>query len=447
MNANRANFKIGIILLCFLIIDPGCRNRPKLYRLATGSEGTSYYKVGRNIRKIFSNSKRVQVEALSDPVQLNGKKITMNAINNCYLLSKGMVDFAIAQNDVSFDSASWAENSFNKLNLCSVLPLYSELFLIIYKKHLNPKSLRDLVKNRRVAMGPEDSGTAKLSRAVFSEFGIEPSDYFPQYGRFEDDVLSDSVDVCCLLTGFDNPRIETSLERGGKIFSFGDYRLIGKGSVADGFCLNYPLAKPYIIPMKALGDHPAEPILTIAVDAVLLTRKDVDYHDVYEFMKTILDNKQFLMIDLQDKLLSQITEKFDPLSLRFPLHEGARRYLERDKPTFLERYADSLAFFLSFFLAILGGGAYFLQWRKQRKKNRIDVFYEKIINIQNKVQNFQTRDQCFEAIEDLKNLRADAFQQLIKEKLSADESFRIFITFLQDTKTEIEQHLQKIGSN
>ncbi len=431
-------FTIPIVLIF------GCGNKQKEYRLVASSSGTSYYNVGINIADIMSRANGKDIKVLSDSIDVKGKKLRLNAINNCYILSEGQADFALSQNDVSFIPHINLQRTFQYSNIRSVIPLYSEIFFIIYKEYLNPKSLRDLVVGRKVAVGPHGSGTERLTQNVFEEFGINPSEYQFQYVNFENNVLSDTIDISCLLTGFNNPRIEMSLKRGGKIFSLGNPNLEGKGSAADGFCLKYPLAKPYIIPTNIFTNLPQEPILTIAIDAVLLTREDVDAEVVYKFVETILNNKQFLVVDLNNRLLSQITEQFDPLKLRFPLHKGAKQYLERDKPSFLERYAESLGFIFSIFLAFIGGVTAFARWNRRRKKNRIDTYYKGIMNIQIQINDFNTEKECRNAIQELKLLRQNAFEHLIAEKLSADESFRIFITFVNDTQKELEQRIQAI---
>ena len=434
---------LTILLLC--LID--CGKMQKVYRLAAGSTGTSYYNVGKNIADVVSRQRKVSLEAICDSVDLDGKKVALSAQNNCLILAEGKVEFAISQNDVSLNQIA-GEKQTDFSNLRCVIPLYPEILFIIFKKHLHPKdnSLRSLIRGRKVTMGPEASGTTRLTKKLFQEFGILPGEYQPRYVKFEDNVLSDTVDICCLVTGFNNERIQKSLQQGGEIFSLGDPNLAGKGSAADGFCLKYPLAKPIVIPKNIYQNLPEQPILTVAIDAVLLTRSDMDAGVVYDIVETILNRKQYLVMDLDNKLLSQITEQFDPLKLRFPLHIGARHYLERDKPKFYERYAELIGVLFSIFLAFIGAIATITKWGKLRKKNRIDTYYKGVMDVQIQIDDFKTEQDCQKAIQELKYLRQNAFEHLISEKLVADESFRIFITFMNDTRHEIHQRLEEMRS-
>lgn len=421
-----------------------CFDKRTEYRIAAGSPGTSYHDVGKNIAEILLKQTPYHVRVLSQPVIIDGDSIELSAINNCRIVSEGLAEFAISQNDLPLHPASAVPGVQKLSNLRSVIPLYSQIFFIIYKENLKPSTLKDLIVGREIAIGPRQSGTAYLAKILFKEFGIDTSKYIQKYVSFEENMLSDSIDICCLLTGFNNSRIEKSIKQGGRIFSLGEYSLAGKGSAADGFCLKYPLAKPYIIPKNIYLDLPEDPVLTVAVDAVLLTRKDIKDHVIYDFMHAILNNKQFLVIDLNNKLLSQLTEQFDPLSLRFPLHPGAKAYLERDKPSFFERYAELLGFIFSIFIAFVGGVTTLAKWNRHRKKNRIDAFYSQIMKIQNQIKSCRSIDACADSIDRLRKLRQEAFGQLIKEKLSADDSFAIFITFLNDTQAELQTRIDEL---
>jgi TRAP-type uncharacterized transport system substrate-binding protein len=433
-------FAFLLVILCCC----SCERR-KVYRFATGTPNTSYQIVGKSIAEIVRKKSDMKLEVLSAPVPLGKEWLMPSSINNCKLLLHGAVDFAIAKNNVPIEVPGELESQRAFFSIRSLLPLYSEIFIIIYKDRLRPKSLQDLLVGRKVAIGPRDGATAEITQIILSEFGIDTTMYTPHYLPHERNILSDSVDISCLLTAFDNPLVKQSLEHGGRIFSLGNYAFAERGSAVEGFCLNYPLAKPYIIPQNTFGKMmPQVPILTVAIDAVLLTRADVSDEAVYHVISATLENKQIMTVEFDNKLLNDITEHFDPLKLRFPLHPAARRYLERDQPSFLERYAEMLGLVFSLLLAAVGGLSTLTRWNKQRKKNRVDSYYAAIMKIQKQVENYATTAECNAAIKELKKLRENAFQQLMAEKLSADESFRIFITLLNDTQTELQNRIGEL---
>ena len=67
-----------------------------------------------------------------------------------------------------------------------------------------------------------------------------------------------------------------------------------------------------------------------------------------------------------------------------------------------------------------------------RRKNRIDTFYTDALKIRDSVADCTDYAMRNQAAKKLKALQDTAFQLLIDEKLSADESFRIFITMSND---------------
>jgi TRAP transporter TAXI family solute receptor len=433
------NFLESVSFLFFCLIFLSCNSSHHEYYFATGSSGTSYHVVGQKIIDILLQANGMVLKRLPEPVKTVKREFSLHAINNCKLLLENEADFAISRNDISLESV----DNINHSRIRSVMPLYPEIFFLIYKNHLNPKSLRDLIVRRKITMGPKGSGTARLTRILLDEFGIDSTEYESDYVDFEDNYLSDDSDICCLMTGFNNPRIIKSLQNRGKIFSFGNYKNLNQGSTIDGFCLKYPLAKPYIIPKRIYRSQPSEPVLTVAIDAVLLTKENIKNEVVYNIVETIVNNKQMIASDQNCQLFGQMNANFNPSKLHFPLHPGARQYLERDKPSFLERYAELMGFIFSLFIAIIGAVTTLTKWNKKRKKNRIDSFYLQVMNIQKQIENLNNKEALVTTRQKLNKLKNEAFQQMIDEKLNADESFRIFINLLDSTKTELESHINR----
>ena len=130
---------------------------------------------------------------------------------------------------------------------------------------------------------------------------------------------------------------------------------------------------------------------------------------------------------------------FEPARLSIPLHPGARSYFDRDEPTFLERYAEVMALGLSLLIAVISAGFAFARWTARRQKNRIDVYYRELLQIR-KDYRAATRGPE-EARSAVDALEEKAFDQLIDERLAADESFRIFETLVSETRLEISREM------
>ncbi len=196
-----------------------------------------------------------------------------------------------------------------------------------------------------------------------------------------------------------------------------------------------PKLTPKVIPAFTY-DLPGndEPLLSVAVDTLLVTHKDISEAAIYELTRVLLEQKtRFTAIAPQ--LFAGINESFDPLDLNFPLHRGARAYLERDDPSFIERYAETINMLVYVSFLMISAVLAFARWRDRVKKDRIDVFYARVLAIRDEPGGRSPAQRLAE----LDALEREAFESLIKEKLSANESFRIFTDLLRQARNEIAQ--------
>lgn len=174
-------------------------------------------------------------------------------------------------------------------------------------------------------------------------------------------------------------------------------------------------------------------IYTLSVDTLLATRKEVSERTIYRVTKTLLrDKPRFAAV--APEIFSGITENFDPLALSFPLHSGSRRYLDRDEPSTLERYAETINMAAYILFGLLTAAVYLARLATRKKKHRIDEFYTKIMVIRVRAKHEPHQG----LVGELQQLEVEAFESLISEKLAADESFRIFIELLTRTLSELE---------
>ncbi len=420
------------LLVC--IIFSACKKEKKTYRIATSSESGSYYTIGHQLSNLFEQT--FPEKSLS--VVSND---TLSSNTNCQLLLDKKVDFALCQNDVSF-----YQDDLKEIQVNSIIPLYSEICFIIFPDSLNPKSLKELIVGKRIGIGPKESGTAAFMKTLFEHFNIQQDEYTPIYTSFDQNLLSNpNIDVSCAMTGFNNSRIQKMLsQEHGKLFSLDQPNESNEGgSSVDGFSMLYPRSKKFIIPKNLYKTAPSTPIITISVDAILLTHSNTPIELINQFTKSIVHNSQTL--SNKNSLLGELSENFDKEHLNFPLHEGSRIYYERDKPSFFERYAEMIGVIFSIFVVVIGAVSSLQKLFHQRQKDLIDEFYIKVIKIENKTKNFTTIEDCVEHIEQVRALKNDAFLLLVREKVRADESFRIFISQANDTIRYIEHKESKIS--
>jgi TRAP transporter TAXI family solute receptor len=421
----------SFLAILFLALSITSCNTEKKYKIATSSKSGTYYRVGEIIGEVLSKEAGFEVEVLE------GKEYT--TISNCKLLLEEEVDFALAQNDTKLAYLLEKDQKAHDLNIRTVIPVYPEVCFIVYPDSLNPKNIRELVIGRRIGIGPEESGTSKFMKSLFLHFGISEDEYTPVYTSFGDNNISnEEIDISCAITGFNNRRIVNMLQKEkGKLFSFDDPNLAFHGSAVDGFCLKYPRARTFIIPRNTYGASPDTPILTLAVDCVLLTHSGMDEVEIYEFTEQFFENIQ--LFANQDALLGTINEKFNQQQMNFPLHRGVKQYLERNKPSIFERYAELGGVMFSICVVLFGLINSYGKRTQQKKKDRIDEFYVVLLKIEKEIPTYQTEQEVIEAKEKVFQCKITAFELLVDEKLKANESFRIFISLLSDTLLLLEK--------
>ena len=172
----------------------------------------------------------------------------------------------------------------------------------------------------------------------------------------------------------------------------------------------------------------------LAVDMLLVSHRRVDPKQIYALTRALVELKPRFAAAAPE-LFRWLNPSFEGIDLAFPLHEGTRRYLERDEPGFLERYAETLNF-LVYLTALLVTGLVALgRWRSRRRKDRIDGFYLGALELRARVG--RDDDEAIRAA--LDRLERDAFAALVAERLAADDSFRIFTELVEAVRDEISR--------
>jgi hypothetical protein len=191
----------------------------------------------------------------------------------------------------------------------------------------------------------------------------------------------------------------------------------------EGISYLHPQLRPTRIPAltyRLPGNEAG--IATLGVDMLLLTHRDVDAGAIFRLTRALLEQAPRLAAHAP-QLFRWLREDFSEAGLSFPLHEGARAYLNRDEPGFLERYAEMLNFLVYLIALLVTALLTAARWRARRRKERIDRFYAAILDLRRRA-DAADPDEILAA---LRRLEDDAFELLMGERLAADESFRIFM--------------------
>jgi TRAP-type uncharacterized transport system substrate-binding protein len=208
---------------------------------------------------------------------------------------------------------------------------------------------------------------------------------------------------------------------------------LGEATTEGGVRYLLPRMRSKSIPARTYDLPGNERTLrTVAVMTLLVTHKDMPEQVIYDLTETLIEQKPRFM-SIAPGVFSGVTDQFSALELNFPLHSGARRYLQRDEPSLIERYAETINLLVYLSFLLLTGAVAAYRWRAYRKRDRIDDFYLRTLLLRKQA----GEDNFRELLDQLSEMEEEAFRSLIEGKLAADESFRILTELLARSRREL----------
>ena len=327
-------------------------------------------------------------------------------------LAAGIGDIALVANSEPFQPG-----------VETVMPMYATVLHVAYRDDIELAERGELTPGATYFAGPSGSPSQQMLLQVAARDGLDPEDM-----RFVDS-LEQNPDAIVVFA----PVLKelAGRLRGYSLFSLGDPDDIGRGSVVDGASLLNPHLRPFVIPVRTYGKVPKKPIVTLAVDKLLVARADVPDPVIYDLIGEILRLKPALSAD-NPGLFHQLSANFDLSSTTFVAHPGALAFVAKDEPTVYERYSGVAEVAATLFFGLVSGLYAAIKIYGIRQKNRIDRFYRSAMEVRDSAQGSSDLGVRRKAVGDLRSLQNEAFRLLVDEKLAADESFRIFITLSND---------------
>ncbi len=400
--------QIGVLIACVFMF-ASCDEQRHTFRLVVPAEPFDR-EIAAELAEVFQSNSRHRIELVALP---NGVGTPLEAIE------AGYADLALASNAQPY-----------REGVTTVMPLYPTVLHVMYLRDRPTGSPVNLLRGASVNAGSPGSA----SRQLFAELleGLELSEDDVRFVGSADEL----PDVNIVYLPIWPEGIQRVLEEYGAVgqyrfLGFGTPDDIGTGSMIDRAVLLNPRVSPFVIPVGTYGDIPQEPVVTVAVDKLLVSRPDLDAAVVYDLIAETR-RLQPALAARRPMLFRWLTEEFDAAASTFVLHPGAHAYVQRDTPTFYERYSGVAEVLVTLIIGLVSGGYAVIQIYNRRRKNRIDGFYKDVMSIRDSIDELSTSDERTAAVERVRKLQNTAFEMLIKEKLAADESFRIFVTLSND---------------
>ncbi len=421
----RALLLVGICVLAVWTMIGFYRSDQIKLVLTAGEKGGIYYTLAQGIARVVQQEfPTIEITVLESP----------GSLANAELLRKGQADLAIVQNDTPTDAT-----------IRTLLPLHQEVLHFLVRRDADIHGLPDIV-GHKIALGPKSSGTELVLRHLIAHYGLSYADFEPIFLPITESgpqLHAGQLDAAFFMAGM-KPAVVQEILNLGELKLTGLGEVLNEGSEAAGFCLEYPYARPFVIPIGIYSagsqqhpGEPPEPLSTIAIRSLLVGRADVPVAVIRRITQAMFRRRADLM--RIHMAAAEISDRFDLSRLQFPLHPGARLYYDREKPSFLENHAESMGFLLSLVIALVSLALAIKQWAEQRKKNRIDRYYLKLDSIYTELEKGHLSLQELREIQmSLARIQHDAFRELIHERVRANEAFRIFQALLSDCQRMVQ---------
>lgn len=338
-------------------------------------------------------------------------------------LSSGEADIALVSNDLPF-----------RTDVATVMPLYPTVLHVGHFGRGDETFGLEVLRGKRVFAGTEGSA----SRFVFERIAHRIHLGADEYRYVEFDEQPEIVIVFSPISPDRLDEVRDALRDYPEfqLVSMGVPEDIGKGTLIDAALLMNPNFRPFVIPLGTYGASTSEPVLTVAVDKILVARRDLPSASVYFLVNEILRLRP-AMSALRPGLFESQPGDFDISRSRYIVHAGTQAYLQRDAPSIYERYsgvAEVVATVVIGLVSAIFGG---LRLYKMRRKNLIDTFYVRAIALQRSIDDQAGDEDRLRIASEIRDLQTQAFDLLVDEKLAADESFRIFITLSNDVLRQL----------
>lgn len=387
--------------------------KQRVLRISTGSASGTYHAIGEALREALLKA------GVAGRVEL---MTSAGSGENSDRIGTGAADLAFVQSDTQPEPQARL-----------IAELYQEVLHVLVApgrdvlgRHApgsDVQHVRELA-GRNVSLGPEGSGTRGVAERVCEQFGIVPASDQPL--AMEDAgpaLLKGELDAVFVLTAAPSKAIAGWCAQGARLLGLG--AVDQPGNLAHAMQAIDPSLTPSILPRGIYGAAPVEPVQAIAVSALLIANRSLPDAVVQDVTRLLFQSRvQLAKAERIAPIFRRLRERYEPSQFLIPHHEGAIAYFEREEPPFLVEHAEATSLVVTLlaggFSVLLGVG----KWYARRRKNRIDAFYNEVRAATADIGSGLTEIRAARAA--LMSARQRAFDDLIDEKVEANESFTIF---------------------
>ena len=299
----------------------------KVIRIGAGPTGVTDFPFGGLIANAISNPPGSRDcdrgGSCGVPGLIAVAQTTADVMDNLRAVARGDLEMGLAPADV----AVWAIRGTGAFrdqeplsNLRVLARLYPENVHLIVRKDSPIKAITDL-KGKRVAMGPQGSGTAATAKFILSAYGVKWSGVRMKYMDFSamaDAFAKGTVDAAFMVSGAPTLAVEDIAART-------PIKLVPiSGAVADKLAQTFPFYSRGVIPAGTYAGQAA--VETVDVGAVLVSRDTMDPELAYGVVRAIWHERNVALFHAGHPRGKLMDKSLAARDLGVPIQTGADRY-------------------------------------------------------------------------------------------------------------------------
>lgn len=395
------------------------QERHQMYKLvlASGGKTGEYYAFSQAFAEVVTqNYPNIQVEVIE----------TEGSAQNMTLLRDDEAQLALVQSDTPVERPVRA-----------IARLFPEMFHLLVRKEANIQTVADL-RNRKIALMPEGSGSYALFWPLSEHYGLSPTDFSAQPMSPDaayQALLAGEVDALFRVITLGNPATSQVLKNNQIQLSAIDQ--------VDALQLSLPYLEAQMIPKGAYDGGrplPAQDLPVVGVNALLVAHEELPDEVASLLTETLYTHRNELVSRYPRAALIRLPSSGSDLGL--PLHEGAKAFYDRDEPEFIVEYAETIGLLISVSV-LLGSSLWqFRVWLKGRQKNRADLYNIELLELIDQINQTKELEQLEQLRHKLFTMLKEVISDLDEDRISAD-SFESF-TFPWEIAMDSIRHQEEL---
>jgi TRAP-type uncharacterized transport system substrate-binding protein len=259
----------------------------------------------------------------------------------------------------AIDTTSFA----NTTVLRTLAPSVTIRLFILCHKDLPQVPIDVLVRGRSISCDAAGGATHRTAIALLEHLGVPASAYQivgEERRQGQQDSIIFSYGIYNELKQFPNHEFR-SLED------------ISGTSLAAGFVVDKPFLQASTLPAYTLGPRQPKPVVYLQAQTWVVCRADLPDAVAYELARAL---------NPKPSGNGPTLEEVDLATLPFPLHEGSRQYRDRDRPSFVQRNAESLGLLFTIGGLLAAGGTALLAQRRRRNSRIFETLYTRVAELE-----------------------------------------------------------------